>query len=145
VGSADLLSREGVTPAKTDIGSTVVHVAIKANGEVREIGMIALADEIKPDSARAISELHQMGLRTVLVTGDNEAVARSIARQTGIDDVRANVPPTGKAEIIRQLPRYNKSHMQEAREATLAPAGNTGVVLVGDGINDAPALAAADL
>ena len=145
VGSAELLAREGVTSAKTEIGNTVVHVAIKANGQVREIGMIALADEIKADSAQAIRKLHDMGLRTVLVTGDNQTVARSIAQQTGIDDVRANVRPTGKAEIIRELQRDNQATMREARQATLATAGNTGVAMVGDGINDAPALAAADL
>jgi Cu+-exporting ATPase len=146
VGSAELLARQGVSPAKAEIGNTVVHVAIKSRtGETKEIGMIALADEIKADSVQAIRELHDMGLRTALVTGDNETVARSIARQAGIDDVRANIPPTGKAEIIRELQRYNKASTREAREATLAPAGNTGVAMVGDGINDAPALAAADL
>ena len=62
--------------------------------------MIALADEIKPDSIKAVAELHAMKLRTVLLSGDNEAAARAIAEQVGIDEVRANVKPAGKAEAI---------------------------------------------
>jgi P-type E1-E2 ATPase len=90
--------------------------------------MIRLSDEIKPDSAAAVKELHNLGLRTVLLTGDNEATARAVARQAGIDDVRADVRPAGKVEVVRELQAHN-AH----------------VAMVGDGINDAPALAAADL
>jgi Cu+-exporting ATPase len=133
VGNADLLaSRMGASsedaPPMPDLGRTIVHVAEERDGLVQVIGMIALADEIKPDSVRAIRELHDMKLRTVLLSGDNEAAARAIAKQAGIDEVRANVKPAGKADAIREL---------QARGHRVA--------MVGDGINDAPALAAADL
>ena len=116
-----------------------------ATGEVELLGTILVADEIKPDSAAAVRELRDMGLKAVLLTGDNEETARAIAQQVGITDVRANVRPAGKAEAIRELQQYNRASMREAREATMAPAGPIGVAMVGDGINDAPALAAADL
>ncbi len=93
----------------------------------RLLGMIAVADAIKPDAERAISELHDMGIRTVMLTGDNERTARAIAAQAGIDEVIAGVLPDGKERVISELKRsYGK------------------VAMVGDGINDAPALTAAD-
>src|SRR5205085_6264695 len=103
-------------------------VAGGRDGSLRLLGTITLADEIKPDSAQAIAELHAMGLRTVLLTGDNESTARVIAREAGITEVKANVRPAGKADMI-QLLQNPKSK----------------VAMVGDGINDAPALAQADL
>jgi Cu+-exporting ATPase len=78
-----------------------------------------------------VADLHRMGLRTVLLTGDNRATAEAIARQVGIDDVRADVRPAGKADAVRALQRGD--------------GGRRRVAMVGDGINDAPALAAADL
>jgi Cu+-exporting ATPase len=97
--------------------------------------MISIADELKPDSARAISELHQIGLRTILLTGDNRTAAQAIASQVGIDDVRAEVKPDGKAAVIAEL-QDRKSQISNVKSA---------VAMVGDGINDAPALAQADL
>jgi Cu2+-exporting ATPase len=90
------------------------------------IGLIAVADPIKQDSAQAIKELHGMGVRTVLLTGDNERTATAIAKQAGVDQVIAGVLPDGKADIIRKLKTLGK------------------VTMVGDGINDAPALTVAD-
>ena len=90
-------------------------------------GMIAVADPIKPDSARAIAELGGMGIRTVLLTGDNARTAGAISREAGVDQVVAGVLPEGKAEVIRSLKTLGKAAM------------------VGDGINDAPALTVADV
>ena len=89
-------------------------------------GIIAVADPIKADSAQAIRELRNMGIQTVLLTGDNERTARAIAREAGVDQVIAGVLPEGKAEVIRKLKPLGK------------------VAMVGDGINDAPALTVAD-
>ena len=90
------------------------------------IGVIAVADTIKEDSARAVRELQNMGIRVVMITGDNERTARAIGREAGVDEVIAGVLPDGKASAIRRLKMQGK------------------VAMVGDGINDAPALTAAD-
>ena len=89
-------------------------------------GMIAVADPIKQDSAKAIRELRNMGIQTVMLTGDNERTARAISEQAGVDQVIAGVLPEGKADVVRKL----------------RPLGK--VAMVGDGINDAPALTVAD-
>jgi len=91
------------------------------------LGIIAVADTIKEDSAKAISELKNMGIHTVLLTGDNEITARAIAAQAGVDEVVAGVLPDGKEAVIRKLMESGK------------------VAMVGDGINDAPSLTRADL
>ncbi len=91
------------------------------------LGIIAVADTIKEDSAQAISELKNMGIHTVLLTGDNEITARAIAAQAGVDEVVAGVLPDGKEAVIRMLMESGK------------------VAMVGDGINDAPSLTRADL
>jgi Cu+-exporting ATPase len=91
-------------------------------------GLIVVADTVRPSSATAIERLHRMGLRTVLLTGDNRRAAAGVAEQVGIDEVIAEVLPTGKAAAVRQL----------------QAAGRT-VAMVGDGVNDAAALAEADL
>ena len=90
-------------------------------------GMIAVADTIKEDSAEAISQLKNMGVRVVMLTGDNEKTARAIGEQAGVDDVIAGVLPDGKENVIRELQKSGK------------------VAMVGDGINDAPALTRADM
>jgi Cu+-exporting ATPase len=105
-------------------GRTVVAVAW--DGEVR--GLLAVADRIKGTSGEAVEDLRSLGLRTVLLTGDNAATARAVAVRVGIDDVRANVLPDEKARAVQEL--------QKAGEV---------VAMVGDGVNDAPALAQADL
>ena len=89
-------------------------------------GLIAVADPIRQDSAQAIRELRNMGIQTVMLTGDNERTAGAISRQAGVDRVIAGVLPEGKAEVIRGLKPLGK------------------VAMVGDGINDAPALMVAD-
>ena len=93
----------------------------------RVLGIIAVADTIKEDSAEAISELKNMGIHVVMLTGDNEVTAKAIAGQAGVDEVIAEVKPDGKEAVIRELMNHGK------------------VAMVGDGINDAPALTRADL
>lgn len=93
----------------------------------RLLGIIAVADTIKEDSADAISELKGMGIHVVMLTGDNEITAKAIADQAGVDEVIAAVKPDGKEAVIRELMNHGK------------------VAMVGDGINDAPALTRADL
>jgi heavy metal translocating P-type ATPase len=105
-------------------GKTVVWVT--ADGAVR--GLIAVADTIKPSSARAVERMRSLGLETVMITGDNEVTAQAIARSVGIARVIAGVMPEDKAAEIRSLQAQGER-----------------VAMVGDGINDAPALAQADL
>ena len=93
----------------------------------RLAGIIAVADTMKKDSRQAVSELRNMGIRVVMLTGDNERTARAIGVQAGVDDVIAGVLPDGKESVIRKLQQYGK------------------VAMVGDGINDAPALTRADM
>lgn len=111
---AEKLSEEGKTP-----------LFFEEDGKL--LGIIAVADVIKPDSPQAISEMKALGLTTVMLTGDNEKTAKAIAAQTGVDDVIAGVLPNGKETVIRKLQEQGK------------------VAMVGDGINDAPALTRADI
>lgn len=116
---AGQLAQEGKTPLffmKEAKGHTAVF-----------LGMIAVADVIKPESPQAIQELRNMGIRVVMLTGDNERTAQAIGKQAGVDEVIAGVMPDGKEQIIRQLKEQGK------------------VAMVGDGINDAPALTRADI
>ncbi len=92
------------------------------------MGLLAFGDTVKPSSLQAIAQLHALGIQTVLVTGDNKGSAGAVARALGIDQVRADVLPEGKADIVAQL-----------------KSGGRHVAMVGDGINDAPALAAANV
>ena len=95
--------------------------------ENKLLGIIAVADTIKEDSPRAIKELQNMGIRVVMLTGDNEKTANAIGIQAGVDEVIAGVMPDGKEKVVRQLRDKGK------------------VIMVGDGINDAPALTRADI
>ena len=91
------------------------------------LGIVAVADAIKPESAQAVRELHGLGLRVVMLTGDNARTAQAVGRQAGVDEVIAGVLPGGKEQAVRQLQAHGK------------------VAMVGDGINDAPALTRADV
>ena len=111
---AEKLAGEGKTP-----------LLFTKNGKL--IGMIAVADVMKEDSPRAVKELQNMGIRVVMLTGDNERTAKAIGEQAGVDEVIAGVLPDGKESVIRSLKEKGK------------------VAMVGDGINDAPALTRADI
>ena len=93
----------------------------------RLIGIIAVADTIKPDSPRAVAELREMGIKVVMLTGDNERTAKAIGALAGVDEVIAGVLPDGKENVVRELKKHGS------------------VAMVGDGINDAPALTSADI
>jgi len=105
-------------------GHTIIFVAVDGSGA----GLLAVSDPIKASSREAMRMLHDDGMRTVMVTGDSRGTAQAVARQLGIDDVRAEVLPQQKGEIVRQLQR--EGHV---------------VAMAGDGINDAPALAQAQI
>jgi Cu+-exporting ATPase len=104
-----------------------VEGADGANGTARLLGLLAFGDTIKPSASAAIAELRRMGVRTLMISGDNLGSATAVARQIGIDDVRAEVLPADKAALVTAL------------------KSNGLVAMVGDGVNDAPALAAADV
>ncbi|NBI31095.1 heavy metal translocating P-type ATPase [Chengkuizengella marina] len=105
-------------------GKTAMLVSM--NGKYA--GLIAVADTIKETSKEAVNRLKEMGIQVIMITGDNKRTAKSIANQVGINDVLAEVLPTGKAEEVKKLQKQGKK-----------------VAMVGDGINDAPALATADI
>ena len=98
-------------------------------GQARALGLLAFGDTIKPGAREAIAQLSAMGIRSVMITGDNEGAAQAIARELGITEVIANVLPIDKAHAVNRL--------RSGKDAVVA--------MVGDGINDAPALAAADV
>jgi Cu2+-exporting ATPase len=105
-------------------GRSVLHVV--ADGRV--LGALAVEDEIRPESAEAVEALHRLGVRVAMITGDSQAVADSVARRLGIDEVAAQVLPADKAATVERF-----------------QAGGKRVAMVGDGVNDAPALATADV
>ncbi len=110
---ADALAGQGKTP-----------LFFARDGQL--LGVIAVADVIKPDSPQAVKELQNMGVRVVMLTGDNERTARAIGAQAGVDEVVAGVLPDGKQSVIQRLKKEGR------------------VIMVGDGVNDAPALTSAD-
>ena len=122
-GGVDVAAVREQAQCLADEGKTVLYFAL--DGELA--GLIALADEPKPRSAAALAELSRMGIRTVMLTGDNERTAHAIQKRVGTDDVIAGVLPQGKEEVIRDLQKQGT------------------VAMVGDGVNDAPALARADV
>ena len=129
VGGPRLLGELGLAPvpsaeAWARDGRTVLHIV--AGGAL--VGALALEDEIRPESAEAVQRLHALRLKVAMITGDAQAVADSVARRLGIDEVAAQVLPADKADAVRRF-----------------QAGGRKVAMVGDGVNDAPALATADV
>ncbi|MGN0508986.1 MAG: heavy metal translocating P-type ATPase [Ruminococcus sp.] len=114
IATAEKLSDEGKTPL----------YFVKGN---KLLGIIAVADEIKEDSAEAVKELHNMGLHVVMLTGDNENTANAVGKLAGVDEIIAGVLPDGKEKVVSKLKQKGR------------------VAMVGDGINDAPALTSADV
>lgn len=123
----DLSTQQAQAQALSDSGHTLSWLAEEVAGQRRLRGGLAFRDQPRESAAAAVAQLHALGLRTVMISGDNPGAAHAVAKALGIDQVRANVLPDGKAAVIREL----------------AQAGN--VAMVGDGINDAPALAAASV
>jgi Cu+-exporting ATPase len=141
VGNEPLLRQYGLTNVivPPNAHRSIVHVAKKqTDGTITQLGSLLIDDPIKPDSKAAIAELHEMGLKTILLSGDVESAARAIAKEVGIDDVRAQVKPDQKAQVIRELQGITN------RQSTIGKR-QSHIAMTGDGINDAPALAAADL
>ncbi len=134
VGGPALLAELGLDPsseasaaeasAAEAAGRTVLHIVVDG----RVAGTLAIEDEIRPESAEAVRDLHARGIRVALITGDSRAVAESVARRLGIDEVAAEVLPADKASAVRRFQQ-----------------GGRRVAMVGDGVNDAPALATADV
>ena len=115
---------EKLTTAWASDGKTVLYVLAQS----RLLGAFGVEDEIRPESSEAVAELHRLGVRVAMITGDSRAVADSVARRIGIDEVAAEVLPADKAASVEKF-----------------QAGGKRVAMVGDGVNDAPALATADV
>jgi P-type Cu+ transporter len=133
LGNAALMDVQGIAVSETatgeanarrDDGETAMFVAI--DGHLA--GMVCVVDPIKPTTAQALEDLHKLGFRIVMATGDNERTAKSVAARLGLDEVRADVLPRDKARIVEEL-----------------QADGHRVAMAGDGVNDAPALAQADV
>ena len=130
-GNLKFISAQAAVPAALRTAAETLAEAAKTplffSRAGRLIGIIAVADVIKPDSPAAVRELQNMGIRVVMLTGDNARTAKAIGREAGVDEVIAGVLPEGKESVIRELKTQGK------------------VMMVGDGINDAPALTRADI
>ena len=131
VGKAALLAQRNIksvlaerTASLAALGRTPMHVAVDG----REAGIVAVADTVRPESKQAIATMHALGLRVVMMTGDNQRTAEAVASQVGVDVIFAEVLPKDKADKVKAL--QAEGHV---------------VGMVGDGINDAPALAQADV
>lgn len=133
VGNVDWIKNKNVTftPSQQQLiakWTRMAHTIVVLSNAERVLSLLAINDEVKPSSARAIEALHRMHIDTYMLTGDNQAAAEAMAQQVGIDHVRAQVLPSDKAQFIKQLQAVAKH-----------------VAMVGDGINDSAALAQADL
>ena len=132
LGNAKLVAELGIeagalgqtADARRDEGETVMFVVLDG----RIAGLVSVADPVKETTPQALKELHALGFRIVMATGDNERTARAVAGRLGIDEIRADVLPEDKARIIRELQEQGAK-----------------VAMAGDGVNDAPALAQADV
>ena len=139
LGSTRLMNESGAQPGALLMtaqrlegeGRSISWLLAPTAGAVpgaRVLGLLAFGDTIKPASQAAVARLRALGIRTVMLTGDNHGSAQAVARELGIDEVRAELLPGGKAEIVQQL--RNQGQV---------------VAMVGDGLNDAPSLVAADV
>ncbi len=146
IGNLRMIQKEGienevVTAAILKLqteGKTAMVVALGTmddNSPMLPIGIIAVADQVKPGAREAVADLRRLGLDIIMITGDNKYTAEAIAREVGIDRILAEVLPGEKAEAIKKLQAQN----------TLGNYAHPMVIMVGDGINDAPALAQADV
>jgi Cu2+-exporting ATPase len=116
------LEIEKLTAAWSSDGKTVLYAIVQ--GQL--LGALAVEDQIRPESSEAVTELHQLGIQVAMITGDSKAVADSVAKRIGVDEVEAEVLPADKASAVKRF-----------------QAGGKKVAMVGDGVNDAPALATA--
>ena len=133
VGRTKLLAERGISVPAQIAGrctawEVLCHTAVLVARDGQTIGAVAVTDAVKPSAAAAVKQLHRLGLRCVLLTGDNEATARAVAAEVGIREVVAGALPQDKVQLIRDLQSQGRS-----------------VAMVGDGVNDGPALVAADL
>jgi Zn2+/Cd2+-exporting ATPase len=127
VGNDRLLQQAHIAPASSDVIGTIVHLAV----DRQYAGYIAIADTLKADAIQAIRALKQLGVtQVIMLTGDNEATAQQVSRQLGLDGYRANLLPEDKVAAIEEF---------------LDTSGQQQVIFVGDGINDAPVIARADV
>ena len=124
----DLAPLSAAATALESQGRSVSWLARERAGQHELLGLLAFGDSIKPGAAAALARLHALGVRTVMLTGDNRGSAEAVAKMMGIDDVQAEILPGDKADVVMAL-----------------KADGRRVAMVGDGINDAPALAAADV
>ncbi len=136
LGSSRLLSEQGADPGALlasagrleGEGRSVAWLMVRDDGATRVLGLFAFGDRVKAASHAAVARLRELGVRTVMLTGDHEGSANAVARELGIDEVRAGLLPGDKADAVRRL--RDQGHV---------------VAMVGDGLNDAPSLAAADV
>ena len=136
LGSTRLLHEEGadagallpVALRLEDEGRTISWLMVRQESATSVLGLLAFGDTVKPASRAALARLHELGIRTVMLTGDNAGSANAVARELGIDEVRAQLLPGDKAAVVQELRK--QGHI---------------VAMVGDGLNDAPSLVAADV
>ncbi|HHF0928398.1 TPA: heavy metal translocating P-type ATPase [Pseudomonas aeruginosa] len=136
LGSTRLMNEEGANPGALlaeaqrleGEGRTISWLLERDGDLIRMLGLLAFGDTIKPSSYAAVARLRELGIRTVMLTGDNQGSARAVGRELGIDDVRAELLPGDKASIVQELRQQGRI-----------------VAMVGDGLNDAPSLVAANV
>ncbi len=135
VGNNKMMAALGIAEHQCELVGTIIHVAIDGV----YAGHIVINDRVKEDARKAISELHELGVsKAVMLTGDHQEVAADVAKKLGLDEFHAELLPTDKVKIVEQLEKEAKTAGNDKKEGT-------GLAFVGDGINDAPVLARADV